>query len=268
MPGPPARGRGGLEHAQPFLLRDARLDAAEDPHRVPLLEAVQRARRGARLDPGEGRDRHQLAARGLDLEVEQRADRRPVLLADLRDDLVAAVEEVEPVHVGPAEQRAQLLADAGQVQPQVGDLLAVDHDPRLGQVDLQVGVHVEELAALPAGADHRADRLQHLLGRRLALEHQLDVVLPGRRQRRIEPGEHAESGDLRHRAEHLAVHLLGRAVARLPVLGDHAPEAAPVRGQRPHELRLGERRDRPHDLLATRGCSPRARRRAALRGTG
>ena len=75
----------GFEHAQPFFLGDARLDAAEDPHRVALLEPVQGARRRARFDVRERRDRHELAARGLDLEIEQRTDRRAVFVADLRE---------------------------------------------------------------------------------------------------------------------------------------------------------------------------------------
>src|SRR2546430_9756932 len=43
-------------------------------------------------------------------------------------------------------------------------------------------------------------------------------------------------------------HLLGRALAFLPILRDHAAEPAPVGRQRPHELGFGERRDRLHDL--------------------
>src|SRR2546426_10050622 len=109
--------RGGFQDAQPFLLGDAGLDAAEDPDRVPLLEAIQGARRGARLAVGEGRNRHQPATRPLDLEIEQRPHRGAALVADLGDDLVAAVEIVEPVDVPAAEQRAQLAADAGQVEP-------------------------------------------------------------------------------------------------------------------------------------------------------
>ena len=257
-----------LEHAQPFFLRDARLDPAEDPHRVALLEAVQRARRGARLDVRERRDRHELAARRLDLEVEQRADRGPVLVADLWNDLVAAVEEVEPVHVRAAQQRAELLADAGQIEPEVGKTLTVEHNARLGQVDLQIGVDIQELAALPTGAEHRPGRLEHLLDRRVALQHQLDVVLAGRRQRRVETREDAQAGHLRHGAEHLAVHLLGRAGALLPVLGDQAAEAAPCRRQRPREIGFGKRGDGAARPAGDRGWWPPPWSRARPRRTG
>ena len=80
------------------------------------------------------------------------------VVADLRDDLVAAVEEVEAVDVLRRRAACRAPPDAGEVEPEVGDPLAVDHDARLGQVDLQVGVDVQELAALPAGADHRRRR--------------------------------------------------------------------------------------------------------------
>ena len=174
--------------------------------------------------------------------------RGAVLVADLRDDLVAPLEEVEAIDVAAAEQRAELPPDAGEIETEIGDLLAVDHDAGLGKIDLEVRVDVEELAALEACADHRADRLEHLLGRRVALQHHLDVVLPGCRQRRVEPREDAHAGDLRDGAVDRAVHLLGRALALLPILGEHAAERAPVGGERPHELRLGEGLDRLHHV--------------------
>src|SRR6185436_15204723 len=111
-----------------------------DAHGVALLEAVERARRGARLDVREARDGHELSARRLDLEVEQRPDGRAVGVADLRDDLVAAVEVVEAVDVGAAEQRPELLAHAREIESEVGEALAIEHDARLRAVDLEVGV--------------------------------------------------------------------------------------------------------------------------------
>src|SRR5438034_5241481 len=44
-----------------------------------------------------------------------------------------------------AQQRAELSAHAGEVEPEVGHLVAIDHDARFGQIDLQVGVDVQEL---------------------------------------------------------------------------------------------------------------------------
>jgi multidrug efflux pump len=46
------------------------------------------------------------------------------------------------------------------------------------------------------GFEHLRSRLEHLLGRCVALQNQLHVVLTGRRQRRIEPGKYAQSGHL------------------------------------------------------------------------
>jgi hypothetical protein len=253
----PAAGRSrGLEDAQSLFLGHAGgIDAAENAHGVALLEAVQRARCSARLDVRERRYGHELAVRRLDLEVEQRAERGPVLVADLRDHLVATIKEIEPVHVMAAEQRAELLTDAGEVEPEIGDLLAIEHDARLGQVDLQVRIDVQELAALPTGIEHRRGRLEQLLGRRVALQYELDVGLTGRGQRRVEAREYAQAGDLRKGAVHLAEHLLGRALALRPMLGDQTPETAPRRGQRPHEVGFGKRGDGALDLQRTAvGC--------------
>ena len=224
MSAPPAAARRVLEHAQAFFLRHAGLHAAEDAHGVALLEAVERARRGARFDARERGHGHELAARRLDLEIEQRIERRAIRVADLRNHLVAALEVVEAVHVRAAEQRAELAADAREVEAEIGDALAVEHDARLGQVDLEIGVDVQELAALPARADHRAGGLEQLFERRVALHHQLDVVLARRGQRRIETREHAQA-----RAPARRRHTLRRTSLRSSA---RAPSSPSRRGRR------------------------------------
>src|SRR5215831_18459706 len=123
----------------------------------------------------ESRYRDQLPAGSLDLEVEERANRRSLFFPYLRDDLVAPVVVVEPVYIRPTERGTQLLAYTGQVEPEVGDLLAIDYDSRLWQIDLEIGIDVKELAALPPGTDHRSHRLKHLLWRSVALQNQLNV---------------------------------------------------------------------------------------------
>ena len=60
--------------------------------------------RGARLDVREGRDRHELAVGVLILRSSSGSDGRAVLVADLRNHLVAAIEIVEAVDV--ARRRA------------------------------------------------------------------------------------------------------------------------------------------------------------------
>src|SRR5690606_185346 len=104
------------------------------------------------------------------------------------------------------------------------DALAVDHDPRLRQVDLEIRVDVEELAAAPAGFEHRGGRIEQLLERSLALQHELDVVLTRRRQRRIETRVHAQARNLRRRRVDLAENLLRRARALRPRPRDEAAE--------------------------------------------
>src|SRR5439155_20320129 len=86
-----------LQIAQSFFFGAARLDTPEDPDRIALLEPVERARRGRRLDARERRDRDEPAAGRLDLEIEQRRDRGAVLVADLRNDFVAPIEVVEAI---------------------------------------------------------------------------------------------------------------------------------------------------------------------------
>src|SRR5207247_4921449 len=108
-------------YCDPLTLPINQLPAAEGPHGVPLLEAVQGARCGARLDVRERRHGHELTTRGLDLEVEQRADGGTVLVTYLRDDFVAAVEKVEAIHVRATEQRPEFLADASSEEPEVGE---------------------------------------------------------------------------------------------------------------------------------------------------
>ena len=159
----------------------------------------------------ERRDGDQPAAGRLDLEIEQRRNRGPVRVADLRNDLIAAIEVVETIDVAAAEQRAQLATDTREIEPQVRHLIAVDDDARLRQIDLQVRIDVQELAALPARTDDRPGGLEHLLGRQIARENQLDVILARGGQRRIEPREHLQPRHLRHCVIDLAIHLLGGA---------------------------------------------------------
>src|SRR5215467_11957804 len=205
------RLRGGFKHLETLRLGDARLHATEDPHGVALLEAVQCARRGTRFDMRERRHRYELTGRRFDLEVEERLHRRAVLVTDLRNDLVTTVEIVETVDVRPAQECAELSAHAGQIESQIGETLTVKNDTGFRQIDFQVRVDVEEFSALPSGPEDRADRLQHLLGRNIALQHQLHIVLAGGRKRWIQTRKNPQPGHLRYGAEDLAVHLFGRA---------------------------------------------------------
>ena len=112
------RAAAVLQDAQALFLRHARLHAAEDPDRVPLLEPVAACAAPCSVSMCVKDETGTSSPVGrLDLEVEQRPDRRPLGVADLRDHLVAAIEEVEAVHVRAAEQRAQLLPTPARSSP-------------------------------------------------------------------------------------------------------------------------------------------------------
>ncbi len=255
--------RGGiLQYAQTFFLRHARLDAAEDAHGVTLLKAIQRTRRGAGFNVRERGHRHEFAIARLDFQIEQRSNRRAVFIADLRNDFVAAIKVIEPIHIRTAQHRAEFLTRRREIEPEIGEPFAIQHHAGLRLIDLQVGVHVKKLAALPARADDGLREFEQLLHGQIALQHEFDVVLTGRRQRRIEAREDAQSGHLRHRAVHFAVHFFGRAFAIFPILRHHTAKAAPMRRERPHELRFGKRLDDAHGVerLLMRRCERGIRR--------
>jgi len=86
---------------------------------LALLETIERARRRRPLDVRERRDGDEPAAGRLDLEIQQRRNRGPVRVADLRNDLIAAIEVVEAIDVAAAEQRAQFATDTREIEPQV-----------------------------------------------------------------------------------------------------------------------------------------------------
>ena len=186
------RGRGGFKNVETFSLRHPRLHAAKDAHGVALLEAVQSARPGAPFDVRKGRHGHKLTARRFDLKIEERSHRRAIFVTDLWNHFVAAVKIVEAVDVGPAEECAELPADAREVEPQISQTLAVQDDAGFREIDFQVRIDVQEFPALPSGTKDRTDRLEHLLRRHIALQHQFDIVLARRRQRRIQTREHPQ----------------------------------------------------------------------------
>ena len=222
----------------------------------------------ADLDAREGRHRHERAIGRLDLQVQQRIERRAILVADLRDDLVAAVEIVEAVDVRAAEHRAQLAPDRRQVEAEIREPLAIQHDARLRQVDLQVGVDVQELAAGPAGVEHGLRRRQQLLDRRLALHDHFDVVLARRRQRRIQARKHAQSGTC-DTAPYTSPYISSVERSRsFQSFATRPPKPPHVRGQRPHEVALPETPVRPSPPAANRVGRLQRGIRRALRRTG
>ena len=147
-----------------------RRDHALDAHRVELLEALQLARLGRRLERGEGRERHQLALRARDVDLRELVRRQALAALDLRDHLVAAALDAEAVDVVAAQHRREVAAGLAQVDALRAHLVAVEDDLGLRLVELQVGVREDEQAA--------RERLPHELVGELA------ELLAARRSRR------------------------------------------------------------------------------------
>ena len=93
--------------------------------------------------------RHQLPVRAGDVDVLQLLGVEPVDPLNLRDHLVAAAGDIEPVDKVAAQHGADIGAHLLQVEPQVGDLVAIDDEFGLRLVDLDVDERREsEHAAL------------------------------------------------------------------------------------------------------------------------
>ena len=92
--------------------------------------------------------------------------RQPLAALDLRDDLVAAALDAEPVDVVAAQQRRQVAAGLAQVDALRAHLVAVEHDLGLRLVELQVGVGEHEHAARERLPDELVRELGELLAAR------------------------------------------------------------------------------------------------------
>jgi hypothetical protein len=147
-----------------------------------LLEPIQGARRRRRLDTGEGRHRHEFSRRCFDLQIQQRIQGCPIFIADLGNDLVAAIEVVKAIDIGTAEQRAKLAPRRRKIEAEVRKSFAIDDHARLRQIDLEICVHIQELATLPACGEHLLRRVEQLLDRAVVLHDQFDVKLSRCRQ--------------------------------------------------------------------------------------
>ena len=125
-----------LQEAQGLIQRPHR--HAADLDRVELLEAVERAGHHGFAKRGDGGERDQFSVRAGDIDVLQLVRVEAVDPLDLRNDLVAAPGDVEAVDEIAADHGRQVCADLLQVEPEVGDLVAVDDELGLGLVDLDV----------------------------------------------------------------------------------------------------------------------------------
>ena len=86
---------------------------------------------------------HQLAVGAGHVDVGELIGRQAVAALDLRDHLVAAPLNAEPVHVVAAEQRRQVPPDLAHVDALRPQLVTVEHHLDLRLVELQVRVGEE-----------------------------------------------------------------------------------------------------------------------------
>ena len=181
----------------------------------------------------------------LDLEVEQRADGRAVLVADLRDDLVAAVEVVEAVDV--ARRRAACRAPGRRRRGRGRGRRAARGRSRRAPAGRSIFRSVSTYRNLPLcqpAPTTRPRSSEHLLGRRVALQHQLDVVL-ARRSAAAGRGAGTRAGraPATRRRTPRRTSPRSSARARCQSLVTMPPKPPQAAVERPHELRLGERGD-------------------------
>src|SRR5262249_43862398 len=136
-----------FEILQRGVERDARRNRPLNSDSIELLEALQLARLGRRLQSGEGRQRNELAASASDVHLRQLIGRQALAANHLRNDFVAAALNAETIDVVSAQQDREIAAGLSEVHALGAELVAIEHHARLRLVELQVGVREHELAA-------------------------------------------------------------------------------------------------------------------------
>ena len=133
-------------------------------------------------------ERHELALGPVDIHVLQLIGIQAVRALYLRDDLVAAARYVEAVYIIAADHRRHVSADLPEIEPQVGNLVAVDHELGLGLVDLDINDRREgEHAALHRLELNLPGNVQNLgmLGSRCDDELNRKIAAAGQRRRAL-----------------------------------------------------------------------------------
>ena len=168
--------------------------------RVELLEGGQRVGLHRLLDGDDARQRHQRAGAGAHLVALQPVGGEPEVARHLRDHLVAAAVEVEPVDEVAAEQRRQRAADVLHGDAEAVGLVVVDLQLDLRRLELQVAVDEDEQAALAAPRPDLGQDLRQLRVVGRGGDHELHRRAADRAgQRRQREREHLRVGDLRTR---------------------------------------------------------------------
>ena len=121
---------------------------AADGDRVELLHAIERARDGFVFDRRHRAQRNQLIVRTGDVNVFQLLRIQTIDAFDLRNHLVAAAGDVEPVDEVAADAGGEVGADLLHVQTHRRDFVVIENDLRLRLIDLGVDVRESEHARL------------------------------------------------------------------------------------------------------------------------
>ena len=242
--------RLGLEIVERLVQRHARRDDALDANGVELLEPLQLARLGRRLQRGEGRKRHQPPLGPRHVDVFQLIRGEALAALHLGDHLVASPLDAEAVDVIPAQEGGQVAPGLAHLDSLGAHLVAVeDHlGLRLVELHVRVGVHEEPaLECLP----HELVRERHQLGRLGGRgDHEIHGKVSAARKRGRDHRDHADARDLRESARGLHLDLRRRLLPLAPGLGHDASEASGREHELERVLVLGER---AIDLLDLRG---------------
>ena len=178
--------RLGLEERQRLIERHRGRNDRLDAHRIQLLEAFELAWLGRGLERGERRQRHQLALGPGHIDRLQLFRREPLAALDLRDHLVAAALDAEPVDEVATDQRRQIAPGLAHVDPERTHLVTVEHHLGLRLVEFEIGVHVDEHPALVRLLHQLIRDVEQLLrlGRRGDHEIHGEAATAGQRGRR------------------------------------------------------------------------------------
>ena len=189
--------------------------------------------------PVSGRGRPRRAGAG-DVDVGELIRGQPIGALDLRDHLVAAALDAEPVHVVASKQRRQVLPRLAEIDALRAQLVAVEHDLGLRLIELDVGIGEDEHPAGKRLLNELPRELLKLLGLRRRCDDEIDREITAAGQRRRRERDDADPRDLRERPHRLHQQLLGGLLSFTPGFRDHAAETARWRDDLKDAGRFGE----------------------------
>src|SRR5690606_37789448 len=114
---------------------------------------------------------------------------------DLRYHLVRPPFVIEAIDIVAADHGPQRASHRREDESELGDLFAVDFDPRYGYVDLDVGVRVEELAGLRGCGRQLARLFVEFAVRDVGDDDHFHVVIAAARERLRKHGKQLHAGN-------------------------------------------------------------------------